>query len=112
MFTAEKKILDILVQKIKNVLKSELVTIVVFGSRVRGDFHDSSDFDILIIVQKKSFALLNRINQIITEEELRSLQNFGVLVKGLNTFRQEKKYNTPFYQNIKNEGKVLYGRIE
>jgi len=112
MFTIEKKILDVIIQRIRTLLEDELIAIIAYGSRVREDFHDTSDFDILIIVKKKSFALLNMINQIITEEETNSLNNFGVVVKGLNMFNQEKKFNTPFYQNIKNEGKVFYGGIE
>ena len=58
MFSTEKKVITVILQKIKNILMDELIAVVVFGSRVRGDFHDTSDFDILIIVKKKSFSLL------------------------------------------------------
>jgi len=105
MFTIEKKILDVIIQRIRTLLEDELIAIIAYGSRVRGDFHDTSDFDILIIVKKKSFALLNMINQIITEEETNSLNNFGVVVKGLNMFNQEKNSTLHFIKILKMKGK-------
>lgn len=40
-------------EKIRRKLKNHLKQIILFGSHDRGDFNDGSDYDILIIIDKK-----------------------------------------------------------
>jgi predicted nucleotidyltransferase len=49
-------------EKIKNIINQvfeekgiRVERIILFGSRARGDFKENSDWDLLIIVEKKTF---------------------------------------------------------
>jgi predicted nucleotidyltransferase len=110
MFAFEKEALRRITEKLKKVLGDELVTAIAFGSRVRGDFSQDSDFDILVVVKKRTFAVIDTVNHLFTNEEEKAGIPFSVIVKGADLFEKEKVYKTLFYRNIKEEGIVLYGR--
>jgi uncharacterized protein len=110
MFAFEKKAIKRITEKMKKVLGTELITIIAFGSRVRGDFSQESDFDILVVVKKRTFAAIDTINHLFMNEEEKAGIPFSVIVKGVDLFEKEKVYKTAFYRNIKEEGIVLYGR--
>ncbi|MHB8279292.1 MAG: nucleotidyltransferase domain-containing protein [Candidatus Humimicrobiaceae bacterium] len=49
---------DLIVKKVADNLKKELreqiMDVILFGSRARGDFQSESDYDILVLVTKKT----------------------------------------------------------
>lgn len=108
---AEKESLSRVVEKLKNVLGDNLLTVVVFGSRVRGDFHGESDFDVLVILKRRDYNALGVIIDLFYDEEERTGITYSVVVKDSETFDREKNYGTGFYRSILEEGKVLYGKI-
>lgn len=87
--------------KIGEVIKKVLVnsgftphSIILFGSRARGDFSIESDFDILVVIKedmdiKERRKLRTRIS-IKLHEEFRFV-SFDVIVKSLKDFEKEKR---------------------
>ncbi len=110
MFSLEKDAVKRATKKLKKVLGNDLIAVVAFGSRIRGDFSQESDLDILVIVKKRTFDIIDTINQFFTDEEKQTDIYFSVVVKGIDSFEKERTYNTTFYRNIKKEGIVLHGR--
>lgn len=110
MFKAERQALKKITAKLKHSLGDELIAVVAFGSRVRGDFTGESDFDVLIIVKDKTSDVLSKIIDIFQEFELKTSIPFSPIVKSLNAFEKEKTYKTGFYRNIESEGLLLYGK--
>ncbi|MDP2753317.1 MAG: nucleotidyltransferase domain-containing protein [Nitrospirota bacterium] len=110
MFSFEKNAIKRATEKLKEVLGDNLIAVAAFGSRVRGDFSQGSDFDILVVVRKRTFDIIDIINNVFGDEEDRTDIPFSVVVKGTDSFEKEKIYNTTFYRNIKREGIVLHGR--
>lgn len=109
MFLSEKNALKKAVRKLKNILGDNLVSIIAFGSRIRGDYSEESDFDILIVVKRRTFDIIDMTNDVFGKVERITGVPFSVVVKGENIFDKEKKYNTSFYRNIVREGIVLHG---
>jgi len=109
MFLSEKNALKKAVQKLKNIWGDNLVSIIAFGSRVRGDYSEESDFDILVVVKKRTFDIIDMTNDVFGKVERITGVPFSVVVKGKEVFDKEKKYNTSFYRNLVREGIVLYG---
>jgi predicted nucleotidyltransferase len=58
-------LLDLFLQQMRQRLGDHLRQIILFGSRVRGDFDPDSDYDCLAVVDEVSPAVKN---EIITQE--------------------------------------------
>jgi predicted nucleotidyltransferase len=107
MFAHIKKSL----QKIGNALKRQyperIVSIYAFGSRVRGDYREGSDIDLLIVVKDKEPGIEKDIIDLIVEEEIKGGVSFTPVIKDSLSFKKEKIFKTPFYENIIKEGIAL-----
>lgn len=110
MFVIEKKAIDRATRRLQKLLGNNLITVAVFGSRVRGDFTEESDFDVLVVVKNRTLDIIMKVNEIFSREENKAGVSFSAVIKQMEIFEKEKRFNTPFYQNIKKEGIVFYGR--
>ena len=90
---------------IKTILKHQLKTMILFGSRARGDFNPDSDYDFLIVLKNKEESLLDKIKN----SQLDFLNQYDLLASCLvldeSEWKEEQKY--PLGKNILKEGKIL-----
>lgn len=100
MLAGEKEVLHRISSILRNMYPDTIVGVFAFGSRVRGDHSADSDFDVLVIVKRKSAALVDKIIGVFVEEELTSGYFFDPVIKSADSFEQEKKSHSPFYENI------------
>jgi predicted nucleotidyltransferase len=107
VFYHEKKALQKIASNLRKKLPNRVLFVFAFGSRVRGDHDVWSDFDVLIVVDRKGRRIEDKIMDIIVREELKANIFFTPIIKERTAFELEKKYNTPFYRNIVNEGILL-----
>jgi predicted nucleotidyltransferase len=107
MFEHEEKALQEIAVLLKGKFPERIENIYAFGSRVRGDYGEGSDFDILIVVRDKTPDLEREIIGIIVESELSLNMSFSPVIKDSASFARERKLNSPFYVNIVNEGVLL-----
>jgi predicted nucleotidyltransferase len=92
-----------LVEAYKSYLGDELITIVIFGSRARGDYKENSDFDILIIADNLPERHLARMGYI-REPLLNFDEKVQVLAKTPDEF---DSVFPPLYLDIALDGKIL-----
>lgn len=78
--------------------------IYAFGSRVRGDHKGDSDLDLLVIVGERTPEVERVVIDTCVEEELRSGIPFDPVIKDSASFALERRYHSPFYQNVSREG--------
>lgn len=104
MYTYERKILSKIIGRLRERLPERIVAVFVFGSKVRGDNGEWSDFDVLIVVSNRDPLIEDEIMNIFVEEELHSGLMFTPLIKDKKAFESEKNLRTPFYENITREG--------
>jgi predicted nucleotidyltransferase len=84
------------------------VELVLFGSKVRGDFVDYSDIDILILVDKEvDNELKDLIIEIVYDIELEFNIVFGLVIENKKSWRSLKYSVMPLFQNIEREGVVI-----
>jgi predicted nucleotidyltransferase len=110
----DKTVLDAITKKVcasaKEVLGDKLERIILFGSYARGDFHEWSDIDIMIIsdiqpenadeIRTKIYRLMDYIDleyNIIISLHMVSSATFHKYVNAL-----------PLYTNVQKEGVELY----
>jgi predicted nucleotidyltransferase len=104
MYAHQKETLRRISSRLRERFHEDIVSVYAFGSRVRGDHDERSDFDVLVVVKRKNPALEDKIMTIFVEEEIESGISFIPVIKDCGAFDLERKYNSPFYNNIKKEG--------
>lgn len=85
-------------------LQDEVKDIRIFGSRVRGDHGGDSDLDLLVVVGARTQEVERAVVDSCVEEELRSGIAFDPVIRSSATFALERRYNSPFYQNVVRDG--------
>ena len=96
------QILEKIRQLKRQIIPSEKV--ILFGSQARGDAHEESDWDLLLLLDK---------SEITYEDECRYGDPFAKLGWNFGTYISAKLYTenewekrsfTPFYKNVQQEG--------
>jgi predicted nucleotidyltransferase len=103
--TETDSVLTVIKQRVYEVLGDKVRQIILFGSRSRGDAEKDSDYDILLLVERRTRALEDQIDDIAYE----MLDGYGavvvIFVFEVETFEQETQ--EPLFCNIRREGLVL-----
>lgn len=93
-----------LVEAYKTYLGNKLISIVFFGSRARGNYSKSSDYDILIIAEPLPERHLARMSYIRGAPLLNFEENISVIAKTPEEF---DSCFPPLYLDIALDGKIL-----
>lgn len=100
-----------ILQAVKNsVLESDPgATVIVFGSVARGEQHEGSDIDILVLIdnEKISPADRQRISRPLYDLELETGVMISPMIYSRKLWGQGYRKLTPFYNNVTREGIVL-----
>ncbi len=99
--------------RLLHALEGNLLKVVFFGSRRRGRFSPESDVDLLVVVERKTPELTDRVFSIAEEVEERFfLQgfSFSIHLYDLKTYQGLKASGSLFIKVIDQEGEVVYER--
>ena len=90
---------------------SDILQIVVFGSRSRGDSNESSDLDIMVLVKEKNSTALQTI-QSLKAKALTDVEDFSYV--NLFPVRESEFYSSrsAFQQRVQREGIIIWSRKE
>ena len=77
-------------------LKGELREMRLFGSRAKGTWVPGSDYDILVVLSRRTPALLDAIYDEAIKLELRYGVDISFKVYGEDEFRRRERLGTPF----------------
>ena len=88
-------------------LGDSLVSLILFGSRARGDYDNESDIDIAIIVQDLSRKVKNQILNKVAEIELKYLMPISTIIFSEEEFDRLKKRERRIAIDIEREGMPL-----
>lgn len=102
----KKDISDPIIKQLSETLKKEvgkdIKDIILFGSRARGDSYSDSDYDFLILVDKKTKDLEGKIFQLSCEIGWKHNVVITVFVHE-KSYYESRKYE-PLFMNIRKEG--------
>ncbi|MBP7331496.1 MAG: nucleotidyltransferase domain-containing protein [Firmicutes bacterium] len=104
---SEEKSLHEFSSKIKSALKENLFDLKLFGSKSTGKFHDESDIDILILVNRRDEHTLDIISEILLDVELKYDSRLSPVVLTAAEFMQNQKHQTLFYNEVARDGVTL-----
>jgi len=91
-------------QTIKELYGDRLAKIVLYGSYARGDFHEESDMDFLVVLKDEAISPSEEIlfmNKAVYELILK----FNILISFIpTTLKKLRFFKTPLFYNIRKEG--------
>ena len=98
-----------ILKQFKNILRQSLgdrlVELRLFGSHARGDFDEGSDYDILVIVDRRT----DDVREIVLDADVEMMNRYEKLFAALIYDKSEwqKARSFPHAWNIEREGVVL-----
>lgn len=100
-----------MLSQIESVVKQVMpddARVVLFGSQARGDQHESSDWDILILLNQRKISDSDFDIYAYPLVEL-GWKNGEMINPLIYTYSEwEKRHITPFYHNVESEGISLW----
>jgi predicted nucleotidyltransferase len=78
----------------------KVVTVLVYGSKARGDYHDESDIDVLVIVTESDWKFADKVREIgyALDEEIDYRLSIQVMSETKVAYLRENNFQ--FAQNI------------
>lgn len=104
----DEKILMELVDGILEIMKNRVISIILYGSAARGTNTEESDVDVAILMRGNlDKETEEKLSDFIVDMNLEHDKVFSVIDIDYDMFCRWQKV-TPFYQNVTQEGVVLW----
>lgn len=100
----EKPILQEFKRRVEQRFPGELVRVVLFGSKTRGDASVESDIDVLAVVRSDDWRLGDEIRDIGYELEIDQGVVLSIQVMGQRQYQELKARGSTFLANVEQEG--------
>jgi predicted nucleotidyltransferase len=81
-----------------------LISVRLFGSKVRGDFDEESDLDVLVIIESEHWHLHREVSFIGSRVSLDYDVNISPKAIDHALYLKLRELHTPFYENVQAEG--------
>ncbi len=104
----ERQALSILVQALAETLKDNLMRVIIYGSKARGDQRPDSDTDILVIVKRISKEQRNKIYDNLLDIELEYDTRISLAIYTEEEYQFNTKMKSFFIENVQKEGIELW----
>jgi len=85
-------------------IKEHIEEMYLFGSRCRDDWRPDSDYDILIVLEKKDRLIIDRLYDAVIEILLATGKLISLKIFAAGEFNRLKSIPTPFMHSILTEG--------
>jgi predicted nucleotidyltransferase len=100
----EQQAVQSFVCQLRDLLAEQLLDVVLFGSKARGDSGPWSDIDILIVVQVEGWPLRREISTLAARISLEYDVLIGPRVIGRERWERMRQDRFRLYQNVAAEG--------
>ncbi len=81
-----------------------VLRLVVYGSKARGDAHDESDIDLLLIVRDEAAGLMRPLRRIGHELAVPSLVLPSIMAYTVGEWSQLESYRSAYHAAVEREG--------
>jgi predicted nucleotidyltransferase len=99
---------DDFVDAMKRHYGTRLVRIVLFGSYARGDFHEDSDLDLLVVLADTQVNHVVEIRQTVKQTALLALEHNIVISPIFASLQKATSDRSALFRFIRKEGVTIY----
>jgi predicted nucleotidyltransferase len=103
----EREIIDKFKQKIEEKFPGEILKVLIFGSKVRGDATRESDIDIIVVISSEDWRKGDKIREIGYELDEEIGYKLSIQVISKCHIDYLKRNNFQFINNVEREGVVI-----
>ncbi len=107
----ERQALDALVQRLYTRYHGQIQSVVLFGSKARGDASPDSDIDVLVVLTNDDPDLRSSVRQLAARVSLEYDILISMFAVGRSHWKRLSRYRFPIYQAIQSEGIPLVPRV-
>ncbi len=100
----EKKVIIAFVRELREKFGEDILSIRLFGSKVRGDFNRDSDIDVLLVFQIKSEKVRDRVYDILFGLDPYYELKISLTIMSLYEYQKNEELHSPFIENVEKEG--------
>ena len=100
----ERQALDALVQRLYTRYRGQIQSVVLFGSKARGDARPDSDIDVLVVLTNDDPDLRSSVRRLVARVSLEYDLLISVRAVGRSHWKRLSRYRFPIYQAIQSEG--------
>lgn len=100
----EHRAIQVFSYRLHERLPGEILQVMLFGSKARGDTGPGSDIDILIVVREESWPLRADVSTLAADVSLEYDVLIGPRVIGQERWERMKRHRSGLYRNIMAEG--------
>lgn len=104
---AEQPIIEEFKRRIEQRFPRELVRLVLFGSKARGEATPESDVDLLVVIQSDNWRLGDEIRSVGYALELEHGVVLSIQVISQNHYERLRASGTQFFHVLEQEGVVV-----
>ena len=107
MSKTERRAIERFGDDVKSRLGDYVVRMSIFGSKVRGDFRETSDIDILVIVKERSLRVMDQIAEITSDLNIKYDLSISPVVFSEEEYDVNAQMASPFSLAVREEGLSL-----
>ncbi len=104
----EKRALAEYLRRLKEEYGDMVVRVVLYGSKVRGDYGQESDLDLLVVMNSDDPHLLEAVGQLSFPLKLDYGVALSELIVGASRYDWMRRHEEPLFRNIRDEGVELW----
>lgn len=108
----ERQALEALTERLHACFGSRLQSVVLFGSKSRGDAGLGSDIDVLVVLADDDPYLRSRVRRLAARVSLEYDLLFSVRAMGRSRWDRLARYRFPLYQAVQSDGIDLTPKVE
>lgn len=103
----EHQALETLIRRLRTHYADQIQSVVLFGSKARGDAGPDSDIDVLTVLTNDDPRLCSNVRRLAARVSLEYDILISMFAVGRSHWHKLSRYQFPIYQAIQSEGIVL-----
>ena len=100
----EEKSLGEFKDKLNNIFKNRIKTMLLYGSKARGDYNRTSDIDVFILIEEGGYEVRDQIADMSYDIFLKYEVLISPRVININEYEVLNRWQTAFIKNLQRDG--------